>query len=100
MTLFDIYMFQQLLVTNTSRTIMTGVYLLTLTFLFMKIYQGQFENDMESHIFFETQYYFEKKIFEDVFIIEQCFLQIHACKYSLHPIGMFINLVIIWSSSA
>ena len=71
MTLFDIYMFQQLLVTNTSRTIMTGVYLLTLTFLFMKIYQGQFENDMESHIFFETQYYFEKKIFEDVFIIEQ-----------------------------
>jgi hypothetical protein len=64
-------MFQQLLVTNTSRTIMTGVFLLTLTFLFMKIYQGQFENDMESHIFFETQYYFEKKIFEDVFIIEQ-----------------------------
>jgi len=54
LTLFDIYMFQQLLVTNTSRKIMTGVYLLTLTFLFMKTYQGQFENDMESHIFFET----------------------------------------------
>jgi hypothetical protein len=32
--------------------------------------------------------------------VKQCFLQIHACKYSLHPIGMFINLVIIWSSSA
>ena len=54
MTVFDIYMFQQLLVTNTSRKIMTGVYLLTLTFLLMKTYQGQFENDMESQIFFET----------------------------------------------
>jgi hypothetical protein len=51
----------------------------------MKIYQGQFENDMESHIFFETQYYFEKKIFEDVFKSKTYMYLIYKVKPGVDP---------------
>lgn len=49
MTLFDIYMFQQLFVTNTSRTIMTGI-----SFnvnILIDEGQGQFENHIWNRTF-------------------------------------------------